>query len=534
LVGLVLGGQVNPFPTTPNAFDTSYNGYEDVFVSKINLGAISGYPEKGLLPLVVNFIDQTGLQGTTTRHWDFGDGGGSTAQYPRHIYTAIGSYTVTLITEGDYGVSTVSRPDYIQVGYLDGNISCSSTIGVPPFTTQFYGTASSVPPITSWFWNLGDGGTSDEQNPSHTYSQYGSYSVQLITSNPYGNDTEIKADYIQLVHVENLLPNIDNLPDLKLLTNTGYQDLFRIEDYNKNKKGDTHGILVNFLGLSSMAADAVSQSAYGQATVGGNTYLISNLYGTVTVGNQVKYSTYQLNKLPWIGIRVGEKSVLNLSNYCYSTAGRVIPPSFGSASALVVSDTTQLSARWIDSSNIEISTLSGFTASGWIDVIASPVTSNFGIDIDKERIYVYPNLLSVGTFTCYKDIEAYGLEKTTDKTSYPSISFLTTVNDGSGAFQSNVMCFDFTSTDQGIKMTPQFSSMVQYEANNWYVTRMKVCSPTVNNDLQSQLYHYMGLFLIMPILIFQQISILVPLPPGAGLRRPYMPQQPEPVIPSLC
>ncbi len=41
-------------------------------------------------------------------------------------------------------------------------------------------------------------------------------------------------------------------------------------------------------------------------------------------------------------------------------------------------------------------------------------------------------------------------------------------------------------------MTPQFSRMLDYEDNHWYIARMKVSSPTEDNDLQSQLYHYNG------------------------------------------
>ncbi|MGH1339333.1 MAG: T9SS-dependent M36 family metallopeptidase [Aureispira sp.] len=40
-----------------------------------------------------------------------------------------------------------------------------------------------------WFWNFGDGGTSTDQNPTHTYALNGPYTVRLIVSNNMGNDT---------------------------------------------------------------------------------------------------------------------------------------------------------------------------------------------------------------------------------------------------------------------------------------------------------------------------------------------------------
>ncbi|MDD4217166.1 MAG: PKD domain-containing protein, partial [Bacteroidales bacterium] len=52
---------------------------------------------------------------------------------------------------------------------------------------------------TTWNWNFGDGQTSNEQNPTHTYSDVGYYSVTLNVSNAEGNDYETKIDYI-VVH----------------------------------------------------------------------------------------------------------------------------------------------------------------------------------------------------------------------------------------------------------------------------------------------------------------------------------------------
>lgn len=49
---------------------------------------------------------------------------------------------------------------------------------------------------STWVWNFGDGSTSTLQNPSHTYSAYGKYTVTLIACNAYGCDTIIKTDYI--------------------------------------------------------------------------------------------------------------------------------------------------------------------------------------------------------------------------------------------------------------------------------------------------------------------------------------------------
>ncbi|MFH1321217.1 MAG: PKD domain-containing protein [Bacteroidota bacterium] len=41
----------------------------------------------------------------------------------------------------------------------------------------------------NWLWDFGDGNTSNEQNPAHNYTAFGTYSVQLIVSNSLGTDT---------------------------------------------------------------------------------------------------------------------------------------------------------------------------------------------------------------------------------------------------------------------------------------------------------------------------------------------------------
>jgi PKD repeat protein len=61
---------------------------------------------------------------------------------------------------------------------------------------------------TSWTWNFGDGNTSNQQYPTHTYAQSGTYSVSLNVTNCAGSNTTQKVDYIQVDVTE--LPAVDN------------------------------------------------------------------------------------------------------------------------------------------------------------------------------------------------------------------------------------------------------------------------------------------------------------------------------------
>ena len=74
------------------------------------------------------------------------------------------------------------------------SFACSLTSGNNPFTVQF--ASESTGNITNWSWDFGDGGTTNESNPSHTYTNAGTYSVSLTVAGPGGSSTETKRDYI--------------------------------------------------------------------------------------------------------------------------------------------------------------------------------------------------------------------------------------------------------------------------------------------------------------------------------------------------
>jgi PKD repeat protein len=68
------------------------------------------------------------------------------------------------------------------------------TSGYAPLTVDFTDQSTGNP--TSWSWTFGDGGTSYAQNPSHEYTDAGTYTVSLTVTNAVGSDDEVKTDYI--------------------------------------------------------------------------------------------------------------------------------------------------------------------------------------------------------------------------------------------------------------------------------------------------------------------------------------------------
>lgn len=73
------------------------------------------------------------------------------------------------------------------------------TSGDEGITINFSDDSISDSEITDWYWTFGtDEGTSELQNPSHTYNTAGSYTVSLKVTNAYGSDTETKTNYITI------------------------------------------------------------------------------------------------------------------------------------------------------------------------------------------------------------------------------------------------------------------------------------------------------------------------------------------------
>jgi PKD repeat protein len=155
----------------------------------------SGTPLSGTVPLNVTFTDlSTGSPNQWA--WAFGDGNTSTIKNPLHTYTAAGTYSVTLTASNAGGNNSVTKTGYITVTAPApvANFTATPISGTAPLGIQFNDTSSGTP--TSWAWVFGDGGTSTLQNPTHTYSTTGTYSVTLTASNAGGNNSITKTGYI--------------------------------------------------------------------------------------------------------------------------------------------------------------------------------------------------------------------------------------------------------------------------------------------------------------------------------------------------
>ncbi len=172
-----------------SAFDFSINvARATIYTVAPPVANFSGTPTSGAPPLAVTFTDSS-TNTPTVWSWNFGDSSTSTAANPSHTYNANGSYTVALTATNAGGNNTCTKTNYITVAPPAPVASFTSTpptSGVAPLTVSFTDTSTNTP--TAWSWNFGDGGTSTAQNPSHTYSSPGTYTVALTATNAGGNN----------------------------------------------------------------------------------------------------------------------------------------------------------------------------------------------------------------------------------------------------------------------------------------------------------------------------------------------------------
>ena len=109
-----------------------------------------------------------------------------------------GSHTYGVRAVYTSGISEAVTVDVVVNAPLVADFEGDPTDGFAPLTVQFtdlsmdFGT-----PIVAYFWNFGDGQTSNFQNPYHVYTSEGSYDVELMVMDASGTTaTETKYDYI--------------------------------------------------------------------------------------------------------------------------------------------------------------------------------------------------------------------------------------------------------------------------------------------------------------------------------------------------
>ncbi len=116
----------------------------------------------------------------TSYTWDFGDGNTSTDASPTHTYTFKGNFDVTLTATNSAGISA-NTTQTVTIVFLP--TSRFRFIQSPGGVVAFQNRSSNA---SSFEWDFGDGNTSTDPIPTHTYTQNGVFDVTFIAKNSAG------------------------------------------------------------------------------------------------------------------------------------------------------------------------------------------------------------------------------------------------------------------------------------------------------------------------------------------------------------
>jgi PKD repeat protein len=162
-------------------YNPSYGGYVPAYDTGMRLIIFAG-PEPGLTKHVFGNWDMHEYLAEPRWHY-FYDG---TDFWPSSSGLSVQNVGEIII----YSDDPVPSPEPPVAQFIGSPLS-----GTAPLAVQFTDQSTGTAPLT-YTWDFGDGGTSPETSPSHTYQAAGTYTVTLTVSNDEGSDDEEKTGYV--------------------------------------------------------------------------------------------------------------------------------------------------------------------------------------------------------------------------------------------------------------------------------------------------------------------------------------------------
>jgi PKD repeat protein len=163
--------------------------------------------QSGTAPLTVRFTDQSNGTTPLTYAWDFNNDGtiDSTIRNPSYTYTTAGTYSVNLTVTNVAGSDSELKTNYITANPAPIAPPVAVFTGTPvsgtaPLDVMFTDSSTGTS-ITNRRWDFGDNNISNyavATNPSHRYSQAGTYSVNLTVTNGGGSNSRLRSNYISV------------------------------------------------------------------------------------------------------------------------------------------------------------------------------------------------------------------------------------------------------------------------------------------------------------------------------------------------
>jgi len=330
----------------------------------------------GIVPLSVQLNDTSSGELASWK-WDFGDGTNSTEQNPMHTYFVAGNYTVNLAVSSANSTDSKSAiisakidvPKKLVPVLPVANFSSNVTTGGAHLSIQFNDNSDNV---TGWSWNFGDGVTSTDRNPIHTYSAPGIYTVNLTVINENGTDSKLATIII-------LQPSI-----YAYITNMG-SNTVSVIDIATNKVTATVNVGLDPLGV---VVSPDSTKVY-VANEGGTVSVIDTATNTVTATVNVGNCPYGIAVSP-DGTKVfvtSQSKVSVIDTSTYNVVGTVSVGDFPIGVA-VSPDGKKVYVTNYDyySKNISVIDTTTYNVVGTVNIGDFPI--GVAVSPDGKKIYV--------------------------------------------------------------------------------------------------------------------------------------------------
>lgn len=166
-------------------------------------------PRRGPAPLEVFFQDAS-IGAIDEFLWDFGDGQSGRGEGTSHVYEKPGLYQATLTLRSPGGSAQKS----VEIEVLPADRAFADFRGKPlkgrgTVEVAFENLSKNFKKLS---WDFGDGKTSTEPEPVHTYSEPGLYTVKLLVENDLGKDEKIREKYVKVAHPDEPIADFRALP----------------------------------------------------------------------------------------------------------------------------------------------------------------------------------------------------------------------------------------------------------------------------------------------------------------------------------
>lgn len=155
------------------------------------------------VPFISKFTDlsTTSFGTITSWEWNFDDATSSTLQHPQHSFTQTGNYNISLKVTNDAGCFNIlNKLAYIKAADpLQPSFSFTQPVMCRPPETITFTNTTQGPGTLNYVWDFGDSSSSSTANPSHIYTDGGTFSIKLVVNNNIGcTDTLIYRDTLTI------------------------------------------------------------------------------------------------------------------------------------------------------------------------------------------------------------------------------------------------------------------------------------------------------------------------------------------------